>query len=144
MTASDWYIFGASVVWFVHVAYVIFVVGGQLSIIIGSIAGWLWVGSLGFRLAHLSAIGIVAFETIIDVACTLTVLQDYFLLRAGLLPRGFNINPFNTPRGFWDATYLVFAALVILTFVLAPPRLPWNRRNRRASPARQQVLTRAA
>lgn len=123
MIASTLYLFAAEVVWFIHAAYVFFVVGGQVAILSGALAGWSWIRHLGFRIAHFAAIGIVAFETIIDVPCSLTVLQDYLLVQGGTDPRGFNINPFAVPRGFWDATYLVFAALVLLTLVLVPPRL---------------------
>jgi hypothetical protein len=127
---STLYLFAAEVVWFIHAGYVLFVVGGQVAILSGALAGWAWIRHLGFRIAHFAAIGIVAFETIIDVPCSLTVLQDYLLVQGGTAPRGFNINPFAVPRGFWDATYLVFAALVLLTFVVVPPRFARNVRRR--------------
>ena len=133
---SALYMVLAETVWFVHVAYVVFVVGGQAAILIGALAGWPWVRNLWLRIAHLAAIGIVAFETIIAAPCSLTVLQDYLLMQAGLEPRGFTLNPFAwTPPGFWDMTYLVFAAIVALTFILVPPRLASTAR----APARRLV-----
>jgi hypothetical protein len=123
MSATMSYLAAAEAVWFIHAVYVFFVVGGQIAILAGAMVNWLWVRHLWFRVAHVAAIGIVAFETIIDVPCTLTVLQDYLLVQGGMRPRGFNINPFAVPRGFWDETYLVFAAVVLLTFVLVPPRM---------------------
>jgi hypothetical protein len=123
MSATTLHLAAAEVVWFIHAAYVVFVVGGQIAILAGAMANWVWVRNLWFRVAHFVAIGIVAFETIIDVPCTLTVLQDYLLVQGGMRPRGFDINPFAVPRGFWDATYLGFAGIVLLTFALVPPRL---------------------
>jgi hypothetical protein len=124
MSATALYLAAAEVVWFIHAAYVFFVVGGQIAIGAGAIGDWRWVRNLWFRVAHFAAIGIVAFETLIDVPCSLTVLQDYLLMQGGMRPRGFDINPFSVPRGFWDATYLVFAGIVALTLVLVPPRTP--------------------
>jgi hypothetical protein len=123
MTLSTVYIVLAEIVWLIHSGYVAFVVGGQILILGGAAAGWPWIRNLAFRLAHLTAIGVVAFETLIDVPCTLTVLQDYLLVQGGLRARGFDINPFSVPRGFWDATYLVFAGIVLVTFLLVPPRV---------------------
>ena len=45
-----------------HLAVVIFVVGGMLAIVAGSLAAWRWVRTLGFGTAHLAAIGVVVAQ----------------------------------------------------------------------------------
>ena len=68
-----------------HVAIVAFVVGGLVLIIAGNLRGWRWVNSWWFRIAHLLAIGIVAAQAWLGVACPLTTLEMW--LRAqGQLP----------------------------------------------------------
>ncbi|MDO9008959.1 MAG: DUF2784 family protein, partial [Thiobacillus sp.] len=45
----------ADAVLFVHLAFVVFVVGGLVFIVVGNWRDWRWVRSLWFRLAHLAA-----------------------------------------------------------------------------------------
>ena len=45
-----------------HVAIVLFVVGGLVLVIAGNFRGWRWVNRLWFRLAHLGAIAVVVAE----------------------------------------------------------------------------------
>ena len=66
----------ADVVLLLHFAIVVFVVGGLVLIIVGNMCGWHWVNALWFRLAHLSAIGIVAAESWLGITCPLTTLES--------------------------------------------------------------------
>lgn len=45
-----------------HVGIVGFVIGGLVLTIVGNMRRWRWVNRLGFRLAHLAAIGFVAVQ----------------------------------------------------------------------------------
>lgn len=117
----------ADLVLVLHVAYVLFVVGGLPTIWIGYVLGWRWVRNWWFRVAHFAAIALVAIEALIGVMCPLTWLED--TLRPGLQDHASFIERWLHALLFWDLpgwvfalTYSVFAAMVGLTFVLLPPR----------------------
>jgi Protein of Unknown function (DUF2784) len=54
----------ADVVGFIHLAYVSFVVLGQLLILLGIGLRWSWVRDLRFRVVHLAVILVVALESL--------------------------------------------------------------------------------
>ena len=60
---------------FAHITYVGFVVLGQILIVGGGIAGWLWIRNPWFRWLHLGAIGVVVAEVVLGVYCPLTLLE---------------------------------------------------------------------
>src|SRR5437660_2262512 len=60
----------------IHVAYVSFVLFGQLAICLGLLLRQGWVRNFWFRSAHLLAIGIVATEALLNIQCPLTVWED--------------------------------------------------------------------
>jgi hypothetical protein len=116
----------------VHVAYVGFILFGQLVILAGVVLRWQWVRNFWFRAAHLLAIGYVALEAICGVDCPLTIWEDELRRKAGqTVAEGTFIGRFlhdilfsqGEPWVFTTA-YVSFALLVILTFALAPPRRP--------------------
>jgi hypothetical protein len=109
-----------------HCAYLLFVVGGLALIWVGAWRGWRWVRSVPFRVAHLAAIGLVAVEALIGLACPLTVLEDW--LRASVeTPAGFAqrwlqaLLYWDFPAWVFTASYLAFAVLVGLTYIAFPP-----------------------
>ena len=53
------YLHAADAILVVHFAFIIFVVGGQLCVIVGYFRGWRWVHNLAFRISHLIAIAVV-------------------------------------------------------------------------------------
>jgi hypothetical protein len=138
-----WYRFLADALTVVHLSYVGFVVVGQLLIWAGLLFRWKWVRNPWFRCLHLLAIVIVALETLAGVRCPLTVweeqlrdavgdeLADGEFVRRFLVPVLFSGNLIrdNVSGEFLAGVYYGVAALVLLTFVLAPPRF------RRVSPA---------
>src|SRR5260370_31564369 len=73
----------ADVVVAIHVAYVSFVLLGQLAICVGVVLRWGWVRNFWFRSAHLLAIAIVAMEAICNVQCPLTAWEDRLRTLAG-------------------------------------------------------------
>ncbi len=77
------YGFLADVTIAVHVAYVAFVVAGELLILLGWWRGWAWVRSFWFRTAHLLAIGAVVVVELPVVRCPLTIWDEAFRARAG-------------------------------------------------------------
>ena len=71
-----WYGILADVVVGIHVAYVAYVVLGQLLIILAAPMKWEWARNPWFRFSHLSAIGVVAYEAIRGLRCPLTVWEE--------------------------------------------------------------------
>lgn len=61
----------ADIVLAAHVAYVSFVILGQLAVFAGIVFKWEWIRNPWFRLTHLLMIAIVAFQALIDVYCPL-------------------------------------------------------------------------
>lgn len=114
----------------VHVVYVAYVLLGELAILIGMAFRWTWVRNGWFRLTHLAAILIVAFEAMADITCPLTVWEDKLRVMAGqTVTEGTFIGRFMHDLLFYDgppwvftAAYIGFAALVLTTLVFAPPR----------------------
>jgi hypothetical protein len=135
-----WYRSLADAITVVHLAYVSFVVLGQLLVWVGLLCRWRWVRNPWFRCLHLLAIAVVALETVAGVRCPLTVWEEQ--LRAAVgdeLGDGEFVRRYLGPILFsgnyirdnfsWDALnycYYGVAALVVLTFVLAPPRFRRN------------------
>lgn len=118
----------------VHVAYVGYVVLGQLLIWVGWACGWQFIRNLWFRLTHLAAIGFVAFEEAIQMPCPLTVWERTCRELAGqpfsgesFVGRLLHSLIFIQFEEAWSFTVLHvgFALVVLLTFVLCPPR--WRR-----------------
>lgn len=115
-----------------HVAYVAFVIVGQLAILAGMVLGWKWIRNFWFRIAHVTAIAIVAFEAICGIECPLTVWERGLRALAGqpvsdatFVGRLLHSMLFyQAPSEVFTASYVGFALLVIGTFVLAPPRWP--------------------
>lgn len=124
------YGFLADLVVAVHVAYVSFVVGGQLAILAGILLRWQWIRDLWFRLAHLLAITLVAAESIANRPCPLTVWERDLRALAGqaAAERDFvgrllhDLIFYDFPTWVFTTAYITFALIVLGTFVLAPPR----------------------
>ena len=66
-----------------HVAIVIFVIGGLVLVVAGNLLHWNWVNALWFRLLHLATIAIVVGESWLDITCPLTTLEMWLRERAG-------------------------------------------------------------
>jgi polyferredoxin len=135
-----------------HAAYVSFVVVGLALIWLGVWRGWRWVRHFWFRLLHLGAIGLVAAEALIGLACPLTVLEDW-LRSEGHAADGFvarwthRILFWDFPGWVFSLVYLVFTLLAVLTWWRWPPRRatglslghPEAQKKRAGCPARRMV-----
>ena len=120
----------ADIVLVLHLAFVAFVVIGQVLILIGWAAGWHWTRNWLFRVVHLSAISFVVLEAWCGVTCPLTVLEDWLLRGAG--GAGYNTSfighwmqrllYYSAPSWVFGIAYSVFAAIVALTFIIHPPQ----------------------
>jgi hypothetical protein len=132
----------------VHLAFVCFVLFGQLAILAGWPLRWGWVRNFWFRSLHLLAIAIVAAESLLKIDCPLTIWEQDLRALAGqdvnrgatfvgeLVRRVLFYQP--EDQSIFTKCYVAFALLVLLTFVMVPPRLP---RRRRAAPAPDAART---
>ena len=128
----------ADVVVVIHAAYIAFVVLGFILGIVGVAMDWRWVRNPYFRAMHLAAILLVCLEAVIGVPCPLTILEDRLRVLAADEPYsgsfvGYLLDRLifhNFPQWLFMTVYLSFGALVVLTFVLAPPRVERSRRLR--------------
>lgn len=116
----------ADIVLIIHFLFALFVVGSLPLIWVGFWMGFGFVRNPGFRFAHLAAIVFVAGESIVGLVCPLTLLED--ALR-GASPGGSfiqrwlrNVLYYNLPEWLLTVAYVLFAVLVVLTYVLLPPR----------------------
>jgi hypothetical protein len=116
----------ADVLVVVHFGVVVFIVGGLLLTWIGAPLGWRWVRNPWFRYVHLGAIGFVALEALLGVACPLTVWED--LMRGGARPDSFvarwvhRLLFYRAPEGLFTAAYLLWTLATLATLRLVPPR----------------------
>jgi Protein of Unknown function (DUF2784) len=116
----------ADIVLVIHFLFVLFVVAGLPLIWIGAALSWRWVRNPYFRLAHLGAIGFVAFEAVIGMVCPLTLWED--VLRSGGVGEvGFidrwvgRLLYYDLPPWVFTASYLAFALAVAITYYVIPP-----------------------
>lgn len=114
-----------------HAAYVGFVIFGLLAILLGVTLHWRWVRNFWFRLAHFAAILIVALEALLGVVCPLTDLENYLRSRGGagsesgsFIGRWLHELIVEVSETQLTVAYVAFGAVVLLVFVLAPPRWP--------------------
>ena len=136
MESQAFYAASADAVVTIHTLFVGFVVIGQLLILIGLICRWRWVRNLWFRVIHLLCIGIVALEAATGVICPLTLWERHLRDLSGQTvndsPIGWFFNSilfFNMPREFFVWIHISFGALVLATFIFAPPRFRRKRSN---------------
>ena len=120
----------ANMVLSLHVAIVVFIVGGLGCIIIGNLCTWHWVNALWFRLMHLAAIAAVIAEAWIGVVCPFTSLEMRLRIKAHAttytgsfiehwLQR---ILYYEAPAWVFTISYSLFFIVVIATWWYFPPR----------------------
>ncbi|MCR4412509.1 MAG: DUF2784 family protein [Thermoguttaceae bacterium] len=119
-----------------HAGYVLAVVLGLVAIYVGLALRWGWVRNFWFRTLHFLMIVVVVLESYLGVPCPLTTLEDYLRAQAGeTVSEASFVGRWANAITFWDIpewvltiVYSVFAAVVLATLVLAPPRWPRPRR----------------
>jgi len=116
-----------------HVAIVLFVVGGLVVILVGNWRrwkSWQWVNALSFRLAHMLAILFVVSESWLGIVCPLTTLEMWLRRQAGA--SGYigsfvehwlqRLLYYDAPGWVFTLAYSVFGLAVVATWWLFPPR----------------------
>jgi hypothetical protein len=115
----------ADLVLAVHFLFVLFVVGG-LAVILAGARRWPWVRNRAFRIAHVAATVVVAAESLLGIACPLTVWED--ALRGGGPARSFVgrwvawLLYYDAPEWAFTVAYCAFALAVAWTWHALPPR----------------------
>ena len=127
----------ADIVVVVHAGFVAFVIFGQLIILIGWLLRWPWIKNMPFRLIHLTAIAVVVLQSWIGMTCPLTTWEKSLREAAGdvTYEGDFIANcvhqvlfyPF--PPWVFTTCYTAFGALVLVTFIAAPPKPKIKRPN---------------
>jgi hypothetical protein len=130
MDSDVLFLLAADVLLVSHILFVVFVVFGLALILFGKALGWNWVRNPWFRSAHVLAIGIVMLQSWIGIICPLTTWEMALRERAG---ESFYTGSFishwlesllyyRAPAWVFIVCYTVFAALVVATWFLVPPR----------------------
>ena len=122
----------ADILLVIHALFVAFVILGFVLTVSGILLRWSWVGNFWFRLIHLLAIGLVVFQAWFDRICPLTSWESALREAAGGLPySGSFIGWWLQRLIYYDfapwvftSAYTIFAAMVVVTWILSPPRFP--------------------
>lgn len=113
-----------------HVAIVVFVVGGLAAVVAGNLLGWRWVNRFWLRAAHLGAIAFVAAESWFGAVCPLTSAEMWLRARAraSVYSGSFvehwlqRLLYYEAPAWVFAAGYSVFAVAVVAAWLAWPPR----------------------
>ncbi|MGE0313359.1 MAG: DUF2784 domain-containing protein [Lautropia sp.] len=120
----------ADVVLLVHFGVVAFVVGGLAYAVAGSIRCWPGARSVGFRVAHLVAIGVVVVQSWLGMVCPLTALESWLRAQAGAAAYGRSfiehwvrrIVFYEAPFAAFVVGYTIFGLIVVWAWWRFPPR----------------------
>lgn len=128
----------ADLVFIFHFLYILFIVLGQIYILLGVLFNWGFVRNLWFRLIHLGGIIVVSIQEFLDLSCPLTLLEDYLNRLAGksyeqdLTFLGRLLNKLiyqSVPNWLLSFLYIGFGLIVLLTFLIFPPLLKSKKLN---------------
>ncbi len=129
MVSMQHYLFLADAVLVLHFVIVIFVVGGLVLIVSGNLLRWRWVNALWFRLAHVSAIGVVVAQAWLGKVCPLTTLESWLRVQAGSgsYDKSFiehwvqRLLFFEAPFWVFTVVYTLFGLIVLAIWWYFPP-----------------------
>jgi Protein of Unknown function (DUF2784) len=109
----------------IHFLIVLFVLAGVPLVYLGVALHWGWVRRRRWRVLHLGAILFIAAESLLGIACPLTVWE--YALRGQQSTHGFierwvdRILFYDAPPWVFTVAYVAFAALVLVTWIAVPP-----------------------
>lgn len=127
------YRIAADFILFTHVAFVAFVMLGQVAIVAGGLRGWDWVRNPRFRLAHLLAIAVVVLQAWLGRVCPLTTWEMALRARAGDATYAGSFIAhwlqallyYEAPMWVFAVCYTAFGALVVASWYWVRPRPIW-------------------
>jgi hypothetical protein len=128
--SSKDFLLAADMVLALHVLFVAFIVIGLVFVYIGKVLSWSWIRNPWFRLLHLVAIGVVVIQAWFGIICPLTMLEMELRAQAGDVVYGMTfisywlgkILYYQFPEWVFVISYTVFAAAVVYSWYLVPPR----------------------
>ena len=117
-----------------HALFIVFVVLGLVLTLVGALRSWRWIRHPWFRLVHLLCIGVVVAQSWLGEICPLTKWESRLREAAGEAGyHGMFIAHWLREFIYYDVAPEVFTALytgfglvVLLVWVLIPPRWPWR------------------
>lgn len=120
----------ADAILLLHVAIVVFVVGGEALILLGGWRRWAWVRSLRLRVVHAALVVFIALQAWLGQLCPLTVWEQALRRSAGQASyeTGFiehwlgRLLYVQAPWWVFVLGYSAFAALVLASWHWVPPR----------------------
>lgn len=113
-----------------HALFVLFVVAGQVLVLVGWGRGWAWVRNPWFRFVHLGLIAFIVVQTWLGRLCPLTVWEGWLREAAGQsgYGRSFiqywlgNLLFLDLPWWMFQVAYTAFGVVVVVSWVHFPPR----------------------
>ena len=129
------YGFLANAVLILHVAIVLFIIGGLVLTLVGGLRRWRWVRNFWFRAAHLLGIVLVAMEAWLGIVCPLTTLEQWLREQAGQAVYAGDFVAYwlrkfmfyQAEPWVFIAAYTGFGLLVLMSWFFFSPVLPWRR-----------------
>ena len=127
----------ADLVLLLHCAVLVFVVGGLVLIVIGSMRGWPLARARWLRLLHLVAIGVVVLQAWLGITCPLTTLEMWLREQARVSTYSGSFVEhwvarmlyFEAPTWVFALAYSVFGLLVLASWIVFPPTARPERRS---------------
>ena len=110
----------------VHFLIAAFIVCGLPLTWLGFLCEWPWIRNPYFRYLHLAAIGFIALEALVGVACPLTVWED--ALRGAARPESFigrwvqRLLFYDAPEWVFTSAYVAWTLATLATLRFVPPR----------------------
>ena len=119
----------ADILLLIHFGIIVFILGGQIFIVVGYFRNWRWIRNLTFRLCHLLSIGIVIAFAWANQLCPLTIWESALREAAGQQSyQGSFIQYwigrliyYEAPLWIFIVAYTLFGALVLISWVLVRP-----------------------
>lgn len=120
----------ADIVMLIHLAFIAFVVGGQLLIVIGYHRCWRWVMNRAVRGCHLACVLYVVVQTWMGQWCPLTLLENTYREASGQAHyrRSFiedwvgRVIYYDAPPWLFTVAYTAFGASTLLYWILIEKR----------------------
>ena len=130
----------ADVILAIHFGWIVFVIVGQILILLGIALSWKWTRNFYFRSLHMTMMVFVALEVLFELACPLTIWENRLRgFGAGAAPNHAEADSLianwlgimfvaDMDGSSWPflLAYLVFTSLIVWSFLKAPPRLPMS------------------
>jgi polyferredoxin len=131
------YALGADLILVLHFLVVLFVVGGQLMVMLGGWCRWDWVRNRGFRVLHLVLIVVVVSQAWLGQLCPLTLWEMELRTKAGQVTYGDSFIShwisrllyYQAPAWVFTLCYSLFAALVFVSWIGVRPHPPTDRKD---------------